>query len=564
MTRRRTIQLILLVIVAAIAALVALLLPPPTSRLDSAALLNAPVVRGAYHVHSSRSDGSGTLREIAAAAGRAGLGFVIVTDHGDATRTPEPPAYHDGVLVIDAVEISAGDGHVVALGMPASPFPLAGEARDVIADITRLNGVAMVAHPGSPKPGLRWTDWVTPFHGLEWINGDSEWRDESAGALARTLLTYPLRSSQTLAALLDRPVEVLRHWDEQLAIRPVVALAAGDAHARLGLRGEPSDSRIALPLPSYEEVFRTMSIGIPRLALAGEAAADAEAIVTAIIEGNVFSAIDALARPASFAMTASSSGIQVGVGGRLPVGAPVDLSVASNAPAGSRINLLKDGKLVVGVDGAALRHTAAAGPGVYRVEIVLRDAPGTPPVPWILSNPIYVRPPWAAPPARPPGTQRAVLYSNGPATGWTVEQSAHAKGAIDVAPAVEGTEVALRYALGGAPSAGPYVAVTMPAGAIAGYDRMSFQVRAVRPMRVSVELRVPSGLQGERWSRSIYVDETPREATVFFDEMRPRGATSAARPDLAKVDRVLFVVDSTTTPAGSNGLIWIDEIAYER
>ena len=44
-----------------------------------------PVVRGAYHVHSSRSDGTGTVDEIAAAAARAGLQFVIITDHGNGT-----------------------------------------------------------------------------------------------------------------------------------------------------------------------------------------------------------------------------------------------------------------------------------------------------------------------------------------------------------------------------------------------------------------------------------------------------------------------------------------------
>ena len=74
-------------------------------------------VRGAYHVHTVRSDGTGTPEEVARAAGRAALDFVILTDHGDATRTPDPPRYVDGVLVIDAVEISTTLGHYVALGV---------------------------------------------------------------------------------------------------------------------------------------------------------------------------------------------------------------------------------------------------------------------------------------------------------------------------------------------------------------------------------------------------------------------------------------------------------------
>ena len=59
----------------------------------SATPLPATSVAGAYHVHTTRSDGSGTLDEIAAAAARAGLHFVILTDHGDGTRPPDPPVY---------------------------------------------------------------------------------------------------------------------------------------------------------------------------------------------------------------------------------------------------------------------------------------------------------------------------------------------------------------------------------------------------------------------------------------------------------------------------------------
>ena len=46
------------------------------------------VVKGAFHVHTNRSDGSGSVEEVAAAARSAGLQFVIFTDHGNGTRTP--------------------------------------------------------------------------------------------------------------------------------------------------------------------------------------------------------------------------------------------------------------------------------------------------------------------------------------------------------------------------------------------------------------------------------------------------------------------------------------------
>ena len=80
-------------------------------------------IAGAYHVHTTRSDGHGEPRQVAAAASRAGLRFVILTDHGDGTRPPDPPSYVDGVLLIDAVEISTDQGHLVALDLPRAPYP---------------------------------------------------------------------------------------------------------------------------------------------------------------------------------------------------------------------------------------------------------------------------------------------------------------------------------------------------------------------------------------------------------------------------------------------------------
>lgn len=554
-------RLILLGLVVAAAAAIAIALPPRAQQLSTDALVDAPVVRGAYHVHSNRSDGTGSVRQIAAAAGRAGLSFVIITDHGDGRRPPEPPEYVDGVLVIDAVEIGTTSGHVVALGMRPSAYPLAGEPHAVIEDVARLGGVSIVAHPGSPKEGLRWTDWTAPFHGLEWSNADSEWRDEGAGSLARTLLTYPFRRPESLAGLLDRPDEVIRRWDALLARRRVVALAGGDAHG--GLTNE-ADRRLTLRLPAYEDVFKTMSIGIPRLALAGDAAIDAELIVAAIMEGNAFSSVDAVARPAAFGFIGATGGVRAGVGGRLPIGAPVELTVTSNAPADARVVLLKDGAPVAEGRGATLTHTAPPGPGVYRVEIYVADGPGSPAVPWVLSNPIYVRSAEPPLPARAQAVERSVQYANGPAE-WQVEQGARGQGALDVLPAVDGTELSLRYALSGTVGEGPFVALAMPAGTVAGYDRLTFTARASKPMRVSIELRLPlSTMEGERWHRSVYVDETPRAITVFFDQLTPRGSTTQRRPDLAIVQDVLFVVDSMNTSPGSSGQLWIDDVAYER
>ena len=68
----------------------------------------------------------------------------ILTDHGDATRAPDTPRYRGGVLVIDAVEVSTAAGHVIALDLPRAPYPLRGEAGDVLEDLARLGAMSIV------------------------------------------------------------------------------------------------------------------------------------------------------------------------------------------------------------------------------------------------------------------------------------------------------------------------------------------------------------------------------------------------------------------------------------
>jgi hypothetical protein len=138
-------------LVAAVVAFTLVTLPPRTRVLQPS--LPAGTIYGAYHIHTTRSDGAATPDQVAAAAARAGLAFVILTDHGNGTRAPEGPAYLHGVLVIDAVEISTNAGHLVALGLTsAAPYPLAGDARDVLDDVHRLGGWGVIAHADSPKP----------------------------------------------------------------------------------------------------------------------------------------------------------------------------------------------------------------------------------------------------------------------------------------------------------------------------------------------------------------------------------------------------------------------------
>src|SRR5262249_12590434 len=177
----------------------------PPRRLQLA-LTGDGTVPGILHVHSNRSDGRSPADEIAAAAARAGLKFVVFADHGDATRPPDPPTYRSGVLCLDGVEISTNQGHYVAVGLPAAPYPLGGDARDIVEDVKRLGGFGIAAHPDSPNPQLAWREWTAPFDAIELLNPDTSWRLLAAepgpggeAELLTALLDYAVPPTETIA-----------------------------------------------------------------------------------------------------------------------------------------------------------------------------------------------------------------------------------------------------------------------------------------------------------------------------------------------------------------------------
>lgn len=558
-------------LVAAVAVWIGLSLPPRPRPLIPRA--GDRTIAGILHVHSNRSDGAGSVDEIAAAAARAGLAFVVFADHGDATRPPDPPAYRSGVLCLDGVEVSTTGGHYIAIDMPASPYPLAGEPRDVVADVHRLGGFGIAAHPDSPKAALAWQDWTTPIDAIEVINPDTSWRVHlyergwrSKLRLLRSIGTYPFRGSETIGALLTASGSVPA-WMASAERRPIVGLAGADAHAKLELMsGDQGGAGYALAVPSYEASFRLLSVRLtPRAPLSGDASTDARAIFDAISAGHLYTAVDAWAAPASFELSATNGAVTVGQGDALPAGDPVTLNVTSNRPEGFLTTIWRGATLLAERPEADITLPVGGEPGVYRVEI--RDPARAGQPGWITSNPIYVRGTESAPPSDPPFRpgRTAPLFDGRTAAGWTREYDASSVAALDTPRALNGIELRFRYGLSGGQLIGQYAGVAVDTlTGVAGFDRVSFSVRGDRPMRLSVQARidVPGGTP-QRWQRSIVVGEVEREQSVRFEEMTPVGAADSATPPLDRVRNLLFIVDTTNTKPGTSGRVWLNRVRLE-
>jgi hypothetical protein len=551
---------VLLIILIMLPRAVVTTAPPP-----------ATTARGAFHIHSDRSDGSGGVDAIAAAAARAGLQFIILTDHGDGTRPPDPPAYRSGVLTIDAVELNTTGGHYAVMGLPATPYPFAGTPEDVIEDVRRLGGFGVAAHPGSPRASLSWRSWDVAIDGLEWINADSEWRDEPRIPLARAFLTYLLRAPESMAALLDRPVAVLERWDEIGRRRRVTALAGSDAHARLGFRqgSDPDRSSVHVRVPGYEASFRTFSNHVVLDApLSGDAGADAAALLAAIRQGRVYTVIDGLATPGSLSFTATSGSRSARLGDDLVVEGDVLLRASAAAPPGTTLVLLRNGQRVHEVTDGVLETNGGKEPAVYRIEAYTADGPGGPPVPWILSNAIYAgiarTPPRATIPAAP--VSRIPARSSEAGT----ESGARDTSAITTALMRDPRDrrfagdpaIAWSFNLSPGIAAGQFAAVRLPiSGGLAAFDRVVFRVSSPSPIRAWVQLRAPVG-NADRWGKTFYADAESRMIDIPLRAFAPIGPTSSEQPPLDRVDALLFVVDTLNALPGAKGELVISEIAF--
>lgn len=522
-----------------------------------------PPVRGAIHVHSVASDGTGTPDEIAAAAARAGLDFVVLTDHGNGTREPMPPRYLAGVLCLDGVEISTNGGHYLALDLPQAPYPLGGEPSAVVEDVRRLGGFGIAAHPGSPKPELQWRDPQLPVDALEWLNADSEWRDELWEAMSLSLLTYPWRPVETLVSLLDRPGAVLKQWAARLATQRVVAVAGVDAHARLGLGShDSSDRRIVARVPSYDTAFRAFSLRAELdAAFSGDPSRDAAQLLAALRAGRVFTTIDGLAVNGSLDATASTGGAAARIGDYVePAGAVViDARVA--APRGSRVSLMREDGPVYETMEPAFRVDVGTEPAAYWLEVQLPGTRVGESVPWLLSNPFYVG--LRAEHARHMVPPPSPLPKDGTPldlSGWQAEVSPGSRSVLVAAG--NGTATAWHYALHDGPPAQQYAAVHIPlADRLQAGERFGLRVRSDRPCRIWLQLRAPGGVTGRRWGTTFYVDQVTRDVVLPSAEFRglEPGITGSSLPR-EEIDALLLVADLVNHRPGDSAIVQVERL----
>ncbi|HIC57392.1 MAG TPA: hypothetical protein EYO94_08330 [Acidobacteria bacterium] len=510
-------------------------------------------VRGVFHVHSTESDGGGTVEEIANAARAANLDFVILTDHGDGTKSSSP-RYIQDVLIISGIEISTDTGHYIAVGMRQAPYPLGGDAKGVVEDVRRLGGLGVVAHPYSPRGELSWQDFTLPVDAIEWINGDSQWRSTGVLSLLSAGLHYFFRPVGSLTRVLHRPTDAMNMWDAMASNASVVGLAGLDAHARLatGSGDEGYAGGFVFRFPWYEELFRLFSIQVNLdRTQTGNAGADALNLLTSIQTGHVYSSVEGRATPAELTFFASlSNGDIVEMGDRTPSNQELQLVAKVNGPRGAAIRLLRNGTIVSESTNLELTYSvnSSDASAVYRTEVYLSEFAEEDDLPWIVSNPIFIG---SRETVNLPSTPFREIYGANP-NAWRTEQYTDAEVTLDLNADI----LTLTYTLGNSPAT--YAAMTYDIGTerITSDVSIDFVVRASKPMRISAQLRHGAG-EDSRWRHSFYADQRDRRVRLSVHDFTPVGPPNSAKESVSGVDSLLFVADTVNYQRNSSGEIQI-------
>jgi hypothetical protein len=483
---------------------------------------------GAFHVHSTLSDGLASIDDIAREARDARVDFVMLSDHGP----PHPEAATlkrtvDGVRFIGGSEVGLPEGHLIVSDVDRLPlYALPPFPPDAVKDVAAWGGISVVTYPEDPV--FRWDYWEPDLapDGIEIVNVTSYFRRSSAFQKLSWAF-FSLFNGRYYISGFEAPTEALARWDGLLAHGRVNAFYAANAHG-----GFPLTDERTIGIPSYRTTLGYVGLGVdPRYRDAPE---------DAVRRGEFFSLVRAAGEPERFEFQESAGALVVTLEARLE---------------GARIDLKRNGAVVASTRDGALR-LEAPGPGVYRVEVYLESHPLlADDVPWILSNPIYV-----GSPAAPVETDSPPCDSVDPVAlpELALEMDGESSGTIESGPS-GAMRLSYRLSRKTPEKIDRWVALALrkPMN-LSSHRGVAIRAEAAEPMRYWIEVR--SGDDG--YYASVLV---PTPGTVAIPWKRFYPTLGPKRPiPLAAIDALFITVNTASSRTGFSSELTVDSLGFCR
>ena len=352
---------------------------------------------GNLHIHTPYSDGTEYHNDIATAARRAGIDFIVVTDHNILIQGIEGYYGDDDqgyVLLLTGEEIHdrfrlPQVNHCLVYDVPEEMTRFADEPRCLIDAVAARKGLSFLAHPTDPQIawmhpesdgiGIPWVDdSVRGFTGLEIWNYMSSWKGTA------TSVYQMLRSAFKPEDFVIGPdAETLALWDRLLERGDrVTGIGNSDAHGTRFHVG-PLEHRLF----PYDFLFNCVNTHLlTPLPLAGILTEDRALLFNALRDGHTFIGYDIPGDTRGFRYTAQGEASRVIMGDQIRLGSGVTLQAV--LPAKGDIRIIRHGEIVAESERTEAIIYTVREPGAYRVE-VWRPYQGKDRC-WILSNPIYV------------------------------------------------------------------------------------------------------------------------------------------------------------------------------
>ena len=382
--------------------------------------------RGVIHAHSHLShDSMGTTEQIIAAARKAGVDFIFMTDHygwlTDGHVISEGlRGEHSGVFFVVGAEMRDGVMPFFLERPPARYNPHQ-PLQDFVNELRAAGALVFLTHPDDPR--RRWD--LKGWSGMEIYNLHADARRAQLSPyfiLSEQFWSLDRYPMLVFRNLFREPREYLALWDRFTQGRKVVGIAGNDAHQNNGLRlvvthhgsvvltdtsgadrapwwegrgrlsralaraafGELTPGRTLWRTDTdlYERSFRFVNTHL--LARAK----NEPDLRRALEDGHAYVAFDSLvtATGFSFSLTTRDGSERAILGDELPFEA--DLVLRIDAPVSATLRLVRDGRAIHEQRGRQLRFPVRS-PGVYRAEAHLEVRGKL--LPWIYSNCIYIR-----------------------------------------------------------------------------------------------------------------------------------------------------------------------------
>lgn len=357
--------------------------PPPSDLAEYSAVL---------HVHSRYShDGRGTPEEIARAAAKAGVRVVFLTDHNTlAPLRDGKERWYDDTLILVGAEITTGSGYLLLLDpRPDALVRAKGYAlSDLLARYRAAGSIVLLAHPDHPRLG--WREELPPLDGIEVIDVFDQVVAAPMHRQVLGLLAYPVNPVMSILSVVHWPRRVLTQWDRLARERPAIGALGLDAHGGIELTEETG-----IRFPSHETAFRVGQLHFVTRDRLRRNEADRLRVYRAMRAGHFYNAFDGFAPAAGFRFEARSRAGRVLMGESVHLRDEATFAIRVPPVSGAVVRLLRNGEVVREVAGETTLEVPVEAAGVYRAEVDLLvplfPIGRTRHVPWIFSNPIYVR-----------------------------------------------------------------------------------------------------------------------------------------------------------------------------